>query len=127
LLERFVLGRLAGRALILVQEHLEICEDCRSRVAATEAFVNAFREVASSLAADALDFVHQTSDGPVRLTARRATTREWIAEITGEESQTARRFDRVEEANAFLVRVFAELFPEHRCTAACRPAGTRDA
>lgn len=72
LLEEYLLGRLAEPELDAAEEHLFVCQECRTRLTETEAFVKAIRAAT------------RTFDSPNSLQEpsyfRRTITRYWPAE-----------------------------------------------
>ncbi len=67
-----------------------------------------------------IEVVHHTKDGPVRLKVSQAGEDRWVAQISGPTLEGAREFKTLGAANRYLVRTFAAMFPEHRCTKRCR-------
>lgn len=119
LLEEYALGRLKGAPLGQVEEHLLLCETCRTRLQETEAFMQAARIAARRLREQPLDLIHDTVEGPVRLLVRATEQGDWQALFWGSQLEGARRFPTVAEANDYLLESFREMFPEHRCTDRC--------
>ena len=56
----------------------------------------------------------------MRLTATKSAEGQWIARFSGPKLEGAREFRTLAAANRYLVRSFAAMFPEHRCTKRCR-------
>ena len=69
-----------------------------------------------------IEVVHHTKDGSVRLKVSRVGEDRWVAQFSGPKLEGAREFKTLSGANRYLMRAFAALFPEHRCTARCRGA-----
>jgi anti-sigma factor RsiW len=118
-LESYVMGKTRGAKRARIEEHLLVCEECQDRVAELEAFVGAIRDAVGEVL-NQVGWTHATSDGLIRLQATRSRGRQWVARFEGRELEGGRTFDSLREACAFLQRSFAEMYPEHRCTARCR-------
>ena len=117
-LEQYALERLLGEELERVEEHLLICEDCRSRLSALDEFVQAFRAV--SEVSGPITFAHQTEDGPVFLQVFYAGGGFWVGKFWGAELEGRQVFSGPEDAWEYVRRSFQEMFPGHICTQACR-------
>jgi hypothetical protein len=113
LLERYAMGKLTEPHLEQVEEHLFVCESCRTRLAEVDAFVSATRAALRQLREVPLDITHHTDDGPIRLLVEPTESGEWHATFTGQELQGAQRFAGVAEANDYLLEAFRLIFPEH--------------
>jgi len=121
-MDGLVRATLSRPALTRVEEHLLVCEQCRQCVEELAQLV------ASLGAADTpgpLDMTHATADGPIRLQTRRQENGAWRAELCGAEIQSLGTFGSCESANAFVQRVFYEMFPEHVCNAGCLDGARR--
>jgi hypothetical protein len=118
-LENYAMGRSRGAQLAQIEKHLLVCSICQDRLEELEAFLAAMRSAAGAVL-DSWNFVHTTKDGPVRLVAARSESGQWTARFEGKDLEGSRDFDSLRAAHDFLVRSFAEMFPEHRCTAKCR-------
>jgi len=68
-----------------------------------------------------IDVIHDTQDGPVRVLVKKSKrcwlSLHWGASLAGRYPLKTRI-----EANAHAVRIFRQLFPEHRCTRLCGPS-----
>jgi hypothetical protein len=117
-LESHVMGKARGAKLARIEEHLLVCAGCRERLAELDEFVGAIREACGALD-DAVGWTHATSDGPVHLQATRSRNRQWNARFEGRKLEGGSAFTSLREAWDFLRRSFAEMYPEHRCTARC--------
>lgn len=66
-----------------------------------------------------IDMIHEAPDGPVRVLVKKSKTGwlllHWGASLAGRYPLKTQI-----EANAHAVRIFREMFPEHRCTTLCR-------
>jgi hypothetical protein len=123
-LEAYALRRLRGSALSSVDEHLGRCPACRRRLQEIEAFISALRGAVQDFTRHPLDYTHHTKLGPIRLHAFRQGSR-WMALVSGAQIEYGQQFDRIYDANQFVMEAFAQLFPEHRCTGKCRPEPPR--
>jgi hypothetical protein len=102
-LEAYSLQDLTVEAVETVENHLLVCETCRTRLAGIEPF----------------NTVHYTQDGPFysRVTRLRNgvfAARHWGCQIDG-----GRRCDDLASACKYLVESFAQMFPEHKCVEGC--------
>jgi hypothetical protein len=90
-----------------------------------EAFAEAMRsasQVAATFRANRpLEVVHYTADGPVYGRSRKLKKGQWMAVHEGPNLQGGRVCRTLREANEYLFRSFAEMFPEHCCTPECGP------
>jgi hypothetical protein len=104
-LENYSLGRLPASRISGFEEHLFICQRCRSRLNAIEPY----------------NFVHYTNDGPFysRITGLR--NRKFLARHWGRSLEGGKEFATKQGAKAYLLRTFGRIFPEHACTARCGP------
>jgi hypothetical protein len=118
--EGFARNALPEPALAGVEEHLLVCEHCRSRVDGFDRFVADLR--AATKALDRLDVIHSTEDGPIALRTRQQGDGTWRAELSGTETQSVGTFASPEEASTHLQRIFYEMFPKHVCNAGCGDA-----
>ncbi len=119
-IESYALGRLRAATLASAETHLRACPHCQRRLQELESFIATLRGAVQDFARRPIDYTHQTTLGPIRLHASRRGRR-WMAIVSGGQIEYGRLFPRVYDANEFLMRAFAELFPEHRCAAECRP------
>ncbi|HZT33812.1 MAG TPA: zf-HC2 domain-containing protein [Bryobacteraceae bacterium] len=124
-LEQYSLGRMTPSDAAALEEHLLLCESCRTQLAQFDLFRDALRsalQVASSFPSDrSLDVVHHTADGPVYSRSVKLKKGRWLAVHEGPNLQGGRTCKTLREANEYLFRSFVEMFPEHRCTAECGP------
>jgi hypothetical protein len=122
-LERYSLGRVTPVDRAHVEEHLLICESCRSRLTELDAFTAAMRsasQVAATFRANRpIDVVHYTEEGPVSSRSKKEKQGRWLAVHEGVNLEGGRICRTLREANEYLFRSFVEMFPEHRCTAEC--------
>jgi hypothetical protein len=84
-----------------------------------DAFIAAVIEAAEILRRDPLNFRHETPQGPVDLNVSSSTRGDWIARISGRQVGVMCRFGKLQHANEYLLRMFAELMPDHRCNRCC--------
>ena len=97
---------LGPEGLEAAEGHLLICALCRNRLAGIEPF----------------NTIHYTADGPFysRVTKLRNGSfeaRHWGCQIDG-----GGRYSDLAGACKYLVDSFAQMFPEHKCSAACGDA-----
>ncbi|HWB96396.1 MAG TPA: hypothetical protein VG672_06830 [Bryobacteraceae bacterium] len=125
LLERYSSQEISSGESDAIEEHLLLCEECRRRLAEWDLFRASMRSalsVAASFPTDRpLDVVHHTADGPVFSRSRKIRKGRWLAEHGGLNLHGGRTCRTLREANEYLFRSFAEMFPEHTCTAECGP------
>ena len=120
-LEAYSVGRANDAGLESTEEHLLICEHCQKALAMTDQYIMAVRNVAASLdVAARLRSVHITDDGPVFGAIHIGADGRWIARHWGRQLDGGRTCDSVEDANAYLMDSFHQMFPEHVCTEQCR-------
>jgi hypothetical protein len=119
LLERYAMGKLTDPDLEQVEEHLFVCDSCRTRLAETDAFVSAMRAALHQLRDEPLDLTHYTEDGPIRLLVEPTGSGEWRATFGGQELEGACRFGSVAEANDYVLEAFRLMFAEHECDERC--------
>ena len=104
-LENYSLGRIAPSHSAALEEHLLVCESCRARLSGIEPF----------------NFVHYTKDGPFYSRVTRLRTGTFRARHWGRNLEGGKEFRTLAGAKVYLVRSFAEMFPEHTCTTRCGP------
>jgi hypothetical protein len=102
-LESYSLGKLAPSPTPGFERHLLICPRCRTKLSAIEAY----------------NFVHYTMDGPFYSRITRLRTGMFVARHWGRSLEGGKEFRTREGGEAYLVRSFFLLFPEHACTARC--------
>ena len=105
-LEAYSLDRLADASVAQIEEHVLICEFCRTRLEAMEPF----------------SYVHFTSDGPIYLRVTRLATGELMARHWGKDLRGGKLFKHVSAAKRYLTASFTQMFPEHTCGDQCGPA-----
>ena len=118
-LEAYAIGTLRGIQLARLEEHLLICEGCQVRMQEVDSFVTAIREAAAHLMGTVV-VTHATTEGAVRLEARKQARRKWEARLEGPDLEGAETFPSFRAAFDYLERSFAKMYPKHRCTAECR-------
>jgi hypothetical protein len=69
-----------------------------------------------------LHLVHHTENGPIHLEATGAWEGRWLARYWGKQLDGSRDFASFDQAESWLLRCFAELFPDHRCGRRCIPS-----
>jgi hypothetical protein len=67
------------------------------------------------------NFVHETEDGLVHLEVRKSPPRCWTARFWGREVEGYMRAKSFTTARETLLRCFADMYPQHCCTAHCGP------
>ena len=105
-LEEYSLGKLGESIIDEVEEHLRICDYCRTRRQGIEP----------------VNFVHFTEDGPVYSRATRLTTGKVMARHWGKDLNGGRVFGDVSAARRYLNESFSQMFPRHTCDGRCGPA-----
>lgn len=111
-LEQYALGKLAGDELGQVEEHLLVCETCRDRLAELDADIRAIREVTGYLSEVPIRLIRETGSGPVHLEVTPAVGGGWTARLWGQEVDLTADFKTVQQANEYLLRSLADLFPK---------------
>ncbi len=102
-LENYSLGKLGPSSLPGFEQHLLICALCRANLNAIEPY----------------NFVHYISDGPFYSRITKLRTGTFVARHWGRSLEGGQEFRAREGGEAYLVRSFFLLFPEHTCTARC--------
>lgn len=120
LLEKYALGALADADVFEAEQHLLVCNTCRSRLAETEKFITGLRGLRHGSDASPMDEVHFTDAGPVHLLVQKLQAERWTALLAAAGVEKSGNFDTAFEANGFLRRCFREQFPGHRCQEKCR-------
>jgi hypothetical protein len=92
-LEAYSLNKLDAPRVTLVEEHLLVCDFCRSRLEAIEP----------------VNIVHYTEDGPVYLRATRLSTGAVVARRRGRYMEGGRTFRNVAGAKEYLNQSFAQV------------------
>jgi hypothetical protein len=125
LLERYSLSRSTPEESAQVEQHLLVCEECRTCLAELDTYAVAMRsalQVAASFPAHRpLQVVHYTAEGPVYSRSRKIKKGRWLAVHEGPNLEGGRFCKTLRQANEYLYRSFVEMFPEHRCTPQCGP------
>lgn len=107
-LEDYSLGRLASSRIPAFEQHLLICQACRTKLNAIEPY----------------NFVHYTLDGPFYSRVTKLRTGNFLARHWGRTVEGGKEFRTRKGATAYLLRTFSRIFPEHVCTSRC--GSTRD-
>ena len=102
-LERYSLGRLADGRAIKLEEHLLVCEKCRKALDRIEPF----------------NFIHGTDDGPFYARVTCLGTGYFFARHWSRTLQGGKEYRSRQGARNYLLRTFAQMFPEHVCSANC--------
>ena len=120
-LEAYSLGMSSEADLERAEEHLLICERCQDELALTDQYVQAMKKAtASPVSGRRLRSVHITEDGPIFGSMHSKADGKWLARHWGRQLDGGRTCDSVEEANAYLMESFRQMFPEHVCSERCR-------
>ena len=114
-LEAYALGLSSDAYQEKAEEHLLICELCRNELAATD-----WSSRASSEARKRLRSIHITEDGPIFEAMYSRADGKWVARHWGRQLDGSQVCDSMEEANAYLMESFRQMFPEHLCSGQCR-------
>jgi anti-sigma factor RsiW len=122
-LEDYARGTLDAGVAELVRQHLETCHRCCRSVDEIRRFVAALAVADAELRSRPLSFIHHTEQGPVRLVVKPGASGDWVAMVAGATVELLGRHNDVWTANDQAIRAFEEMFPEHRCTCRCGPAG----
>lgn len=69
-----------------------------------------------------IHLMHQTVIGPIHLEVTEAGGGRWLARYWGQQLEGRQEFGSFRQAERWLWRCFAELFPEHRCGRECIPS-----
>jgi hypothetical protein len=115
------LGLSSDADLEEVEEHLLICERCQNVLALTDQYIQAMkRALGSPQAGGRLRSIHITEDGPVFGAMHSGADGKWVARHWGRQLDGGRICASVEEANAYLMESFKQMYPEHVCSEQCR-------
>jgi hypothetical protein len=119
-LEAYALGLWSDADLEKVEEHLLICERCQNELARTDQFIRAMKSAAAALrTGKRLRAIHITKDGPIFGAVHNGPDGKWVARHWGRQLDGSRICGSVEEANAYLMESFRQMFPEHVCSEQC--------
>lgn len=66
--------------------------------------------------------MHHTVMGPIHLEVTGADGGRWLARYWGKQLEGCQEFGSFRQAERWLRRCFAELFPNHRCGRQCIPS-----
>jgi hypothetical protein len=116
-LEAYILGSASDTALDKVEEHLLICERCRRELAHSEQHVSTIKRGGDG---KRLRSIHLTVDGSIFGAIHSGADGKWIARHWGSQLDGFKNCDSIEEANAYLMDSFQQMFPEHLCSEECR-------
>ena len=120
-LEAYSLSASSDADLEKVEEHLLICERCQNELAETDQYIRAMKgALASAQTGGRLRSLHITEDGPIFGAMHRRVDGKWLARHWGRQLNGGRTCDSVEDANAYIMESFHQMFPEHRCSEQCR-------
>jgi hypothetical protein len=120
-LEAYSLGLSSDGNLEKVEEHLLICERCQNELTLTDQYIRAMKgALASPQGGRRLRSVHITEDGPVFGAMHDGAEGKYVARHWGRQLDGGRTCDSAEEANAYLMESFRQMFPEHVCSEQCR-------
>ena len=111
-LEAYSLGLSSDVDLVKVEEHLLICEQCRGEFALK-------KPAAVPDAGKWLRSVHITEDGAIFGSMHSRADGKWVARHWGRQLDGCRLFDSADEANAYLLESFWQMFSEHLCSGQC--------
>ena len=104
-LEAYSSGLLEEARSAALEEHLLICERCMTELTRIELH----------------NFVHFTNNGPFYSRITLLATGKFLARHWGKCIEGGREFRTRAGAKAYLLRSFAQMFPEHVCTPRCGP------
>ena len=120
-LEAYSLGLSSDTDLEKVEEHLLICERCQNELALTDQYIRAMKvALASSQTGRRLRSIHITEDGPIFGAMHSRSRWQMGSSALGQATRWWPTCDSVEEANAYLMDSFQQMFPEHDCSEQCR-------
>jgi hypothetical protein len=102
-LENYSLGRLAASRMPEVEQHLLVCEQCRTKLSDIEPY----------------NSVHYTRDGPFYSRVTKLRTGALFARYWGRSLEVGKEFQTHQGARAYPARTFSQMFPHHICTAHC--------
>jgi hypothetical protein len=119
-LEAYAIGSASDAALDRVEEHLLICEWCRIELALSDQYFRVKEKAAAPNTLKRLRSIHLTDDGPIFGAIRCGVDGKWIARHWGRQLDGGGTCDSMEEASAYLIDSFHQLFPEHSCSERCR-------
>jgi len=120
-LEAYALGLSSDADLENVEKHLLICERCQNDLALTDQYSLAMEEAAATLkTVKRLRSIHLTEDGPIFGAMHCGADGKWVVRNWGRQLAGFHICDSLEEANAYLIDSFRQMFPEHFCSEDCR-------
>lgn len=119
MIERFLMDLASRAEVVLVEDHLQACSDCCSRLLRTEKSLRALREILKEDGAELLA-THETSDGGIWLILGLASAGVWNARIVGPDCDANATLNSREETEQYLQRTFDEMYTDHLCTDECR-------
>jgi hypothetical protein len=117
--ERYLNDLSAVVEIAEIEEHLQVCNDCCSRLLGTARSLRILREEMKEETAP-LAARHETPRGAVGFIIRPHVSGQWVARVLGPDFVTNTTVTSREEAESFCRRSFGEAYPDHRCTAKCR-------
>ena len=119
-LEAYALGTSSDADLDKVEEHLLFCERCQNELALADIYVAAMKNaIAVFTTMKRLRSIHITDEGPIFGAVRPAPGGKWVARHWGRDLDGSRTCDSLEEAKAYLMDSFQQMFPEHVCSDQC--------
>jgi hypothetical protein len=120
-LEGYSMETASNADLERVEEHLLYCQQCQDEMVLTDQYIRAMKgALAAPRTGRRLRSIHITEDGPVFGAMHRGADGKWIARHWGRQLDGGRTCDSVEEANAYLMESFQQMFPRHQCSEQCR-------
>ncbi len=119
-LEDYALGRTSESAAEKVEIHLLYCGRCQDELSRTEEYIRAMKSAAAEAGpVRRLRSLHFTSDGPIFGAIHPLPNGKWMARHWGKQLQGGTSCSTLEEANAYLLESFQQMFPEHVCLPDC--------
>ena len=119
-LEAYSLGLLSDADLDETEEHLLICECCQDELALADRHIRAAKSgAATSRTIMRLRSIHITADGPIFGAVHIGTDGKWLARHWDRQLDGGRICSSVDEADAYLMDSFWQMFPEHECSQQC--------
>ena len=117
--ERYLLDLASESEIAELEEHLQVCDDCCSRLLETERSLRILREALKEATAPVVA-THETPVGAVGLLVRPDPAGNWIARILGPGLLADATLPSREAAEDRCRRTFDEMYSDHSCTARCR-------
>jgi len=119
-LEAYAMSQLSEPDLERIETHLLRCEHCQDALSQADEYIRSIRTAAAlSNGTARCRSIHFTEDGPIFGASHERADGKWLARHWGRQLQGMRVCDTLEEANAYLIDSFRQMFPDHDCSVRC--------